>query len=182
MAGASLDVGALGASGKAKPLSAAPRERRVRSFLSGYTWWDNTPRGANVSHPVVHRSAGGRGTWADPVTVAVGHRIVGGRDILDWPAGTRMYVPSLRRYLVVEDSCGNGSAPQNLPCHSLATAPDGVSTWVDVWVGGAGTTRARAQDCAARITAVRDIIVDARPGHPVTRTGARDLASSCRWG
>ncbi len=153
-------------------------EQRVRAYVTGYTFYDNTPAGtAIVSHPVLHEQAGGSGTYVDPITVAVGHRLDDGQDILDWPAGTRIYVPDLARYFVVEDTCGDGAAPQHGPCHSLVEAPDGVTTWVDVWTGGqrAGPDAARA--CTERVTAARDIIVGARDGYPVS--GAGDLADAC---
>jgi hypothetical protein len=145
----------------------ASRERTVTAYLTGYSYWDNTPPGsARISHPVVHQEAGGTGTYADPVTVAVGHTVVGGRDELDWPVGTRFYVPSLRRYLVVEDTCGDGPRPQDGPCH--AGYPPGASTWLDVWVGGAGVPRSESDACMHAITGVTRVVVDPAPGHVVS--------------
>ena len=92
--------------------------------MTGYDYWDNTPPGSPViSNPVIHQVAGGTGTWQDPTTVAVGHSIINGQDILDWAAGTRFYIPNLRRYFIVEDTCGDGPDPQDEPCHDLSTAP-----------------------------------------------------------
>src|SRR5687768_13826608 len=81
----------------AAPAQAA--EVRYRSFVTGYSYYDNTPPGSpDISHPRIHKTAGGVGTWRDPITLAVGHKIEGGRDILQFPAGTRFYIPNLRRY------------------------------------------------------------------------------------
>jgi hypothetical protein len=131
----------------------------IRAYLTGYSYFDNTPPGsAAVSNPVVHKQAGGTGSYADPITVAVGHVITGGRDILDWKAGTRFYVPNIRRYLIVEDTCGDGPTPQDGPCHT--GFPRTASTWLDVWVGGEGGSRSGANSCLNQITAVWDVIVN----------------------
>lgn len=139
------------------------QEQRIRAYVTGYSWWDNTPPGsAAISNPVLHSVAGGTGTYADPITLAVGHSIVGGRDILDWPAGTRWYIPHLRRYFIVEDTCGDGPTPQNGPCHTGYPAP--ATTWLDVWVGGQNASR-RASD--ATMDAITDV-------HLVIRNPATD--------
>jgi hypothetical protein len=138
----------------------------IRAFITGYSYFDNTPPGsAVVSHPVRHTMAGGQGTYDDPITVAVGHVRQDGDDILDWPAGTRFYVPNLRRYLIVEDTCGDGERPQEGPCHT--GYPDEATTWLDVWVGGAGGTAQDAERCMTEITGVWDVIVDPDPDLPV---------------
>lgn len=138
----------------------------IRAFITGYSYFDNTPPGsARISHPVLHSVAGGRGTYDDPITVAVGHVREGGVSVLDWPAGTRFYVPNLRRYLIVEDTCGDGERPQDGPCHT--GYPAGSTTWLDVWIGGEGGTQAGAERCMRKITGVWDVIVDPGPGYPV---------------
>ena len=46
--------------------------RRSQIFVTGYTYWDNSPPGsAQIARPQVHDRAGGVGTWKDPITVAV---------------------------------------------------------------------------------------------------------------
>ena len=159
------------------PLPARAAEKRIRTaYTTGYTYFDNTPPGtADISHPVRHDRAGGVGTFRNPITIAVGHRIRNGRDILDHPAGTRMYLPHVRRYFIVEDTCGDGPRPQRGPCHDLDSAPRRATTWVDLWVGGTPSDRRGAvQRCASKITDgdghhLHTVVVNARRGHPVVR-------------
>ena len=134
-------------------------QRAVAAFITGYSYFDNTPPGSmDISHPIIHSTAGGTGTYADPITVAVGHSNVDGGDILDWAAGTRFYIPNLRRYLIVEDTCGDGSSPQNGPCHSGYTAP--ATTWLDIWIGGEAGNASRSDACMDAITGVWQILVN----------------------
>jgi hypothetical protein len=138
-----------------KPSAPAVGERVITAaYTTGYTWFDNTPAGsAEISHPVLHARAGGTGTYNDPITIAVGHSLATGRDVLDYPAGTRLYLPHVRRYFIVEDTCGDGGAPQNRGCHDLSTAASGASTWVDLYVGGgSGDSETAVQDCASKVT------------------------------
>ncbi|WP_157366315.1 hypothetical protein [Arthrobacter sp. Soil763] len=126
------------------------------TYITAYTWYDNTPEGSpDISHPVLHKKAGGRGTYADPVTIAVGHSLETGQDVLDFPAGTRIYLPDVRRYFIVEDTCGDGPAPEEGPCHADAARHGGASTWLDAWIGGEGEGESFAQRCAEQVTGVR---------------------------
>ena len=91
----------------------APKEQQMDVFLTGYSYWDNTPRAsAAIARPVVHTQAAGTGTYDDPITLAVGHSIHFDRSFMDFPTGTRFYVPRLRKYAIVEDLCGDGNKPQ----------------------------------------------------------------------
>jgi hypothetical protein len=165
--------------GTAPPVSVTattprPGTQLTSVYVTGYSWFDNTPPGSTaISHPVVHRTAGGAGSYADPVTVAVGHSLAGGTDLLDLPAGTRLYLPHLRRYGVVEDTCGNGPRPQDGPCHNLRTAPAGTRLWIDVYLGGgAGDSQDAVRACAGVVTdgggqALRSVIVGPAAGLPV---------------
>lgn len=134
-------------------------QRKIQAFITGYSYFDNTPPGSiAISHPVFHQSAGGTGTYADPITVAVGHSISAGRDTLDWVKGTRFYIPNLRRYFVVEDTCGDGSSPQDGPCHTGYPAP--ATTWLDIWIGGQGGSASGADSCMNAITGTWDVLLD----------------------
>lgn len=158
--------------GKTPGPTTAPRppgERTVQAYVTGYTWHDNSPPGSpQVSHPVIHRVAGGTGTYADPITVAVGHSINDGADILDWAAGTRFYIEDVHRYFIVEDTCGDGPRPQNGACHTgFPRDAAGASTWLDVWIDGRDATHDGATVCAEGLTGVHPVIVDPSSGYPV---------------
>jgi hypothetical protein len=106
--------------------------------------------------------------------VAVGHSRETGTDVLDVAAGTRFYLPHVRRYFVVEDSCGDGPAPQRNGCHDRTQAPLGAALRLDLYVGGTGSDRAvGVQRCAARVTdgdrPLHQIVVNPRRGYPVAR-------------
>lgn len=150
-------------------------ENRYDIYLTGYSYWDNTPPGsAAISKPVIHRQAGGTGTYRDPITIAVGHSITGNRQTLDYPAGTRFYLERLQKYAIVEDVCGDGNNPQNGPCH---TGRNGLP-WLDIYVDGSSTSSSAATQCTYNITAVQSIIQNPQPNYPVV---AGSLAESgCR--
>ena len=149
---------------KATASGSAPSTSRItKAYLTGYSYFDNTPPGsADISHPILHTTAGGTGTYADPITVAVGHSLTGAGDVLDWTAGTRFYVPNLRKYFVAEDTCGDGPDPQAGPCHVGYPAP--ATTWLDLWVGGKGGTAGGADACMNAITGVWSIVINPAAG------------------
>jgi hypothetical protein len=150
-------------------------EQSFTAFLTGYTYWDNTPPGsAAIARPVVHRRAGGEGTYDDPITIAVGHRIDGARQTLDFAAGTRFYIESLRKYAIVEDVCGDGNEPQNGPCH---TGKNG-HPWLDLYLGGANASVQAATACANRITRLQTLVINPGPDYPVAP--GEVVASGCR--
>jgi len=150
-------------------------ERAMQIYLTGYSFWDNTPPGsAQIARPVIHRQAGGTGTYHDPITVAVGHSKSGGQSRMDFPAGTRFYFPNLQKYGIVEDLCGDGPQPQNGPCHS---GYSGLA-WLDIYVGGHSTSAAVANRCMNAITGVQNVIVNPSPSRPVFP--GEIVSSTCR--
>jgi LysM repeat protein len=106
-----------------------------RIWLTGYSYQDNTPAGsATVSHPILHKDAGGTGTFTDPITVAVpgqGHGI--------WTAGSKFYLPTVKRYVIVEDT-------------GASAAPAGQDGHLDMWIGGQGGTKSATDNCMDKIT------------------------------
>ncbi|MDZ4093673.1 MAG: hypothetical protein U1D35_02040 [Paracoccaceae bacterium] len=145
-------------------VSTASTEQRFTAYITGYGYWDNTPPGsAAISKPVVHRQAGGTGTYDDPVTIAVGHTIKGGNQTLDYAPGTRFYIERLRKYAIVEDVCGDGNTPQAGPCH---TGYKGYP-WLDIYIGGGKHNAATTVACARQITALQNIVINPKPDYSV---------------
>jgi hypothetical protein len=138
------------------------------AYITGYSDGDNTPPGSDeISNPVVHQKAGGTGTYRDPVTIAVGHVIRNGTDIPDYVPGTIFYLSFLRKYAVVEDTCGDGDQPQNEPCH---VGYRGLP-WIDLYVGGGTTSKSSLTRCMSSITGIRKIVQNPAPDYPVKAGG-----------
>ena len=139
-----------------------PKEHVVSdTYVTAYTWFDNTPAGSpDISNPVLHKKAGGTGTYADPVTIAVGHSLATGSDVLDFPAGTRIYLPHVRRYFIVEDTCGDGPTPEKGPCHAGVKEQADASIWLDMWIGGQGESPSSARRCTDDATGVVTAVFD----------------------
>jgi hypothetical protein len=131
------------------------RPGMVRAYVTGYTWFDNDPPGPAIATPMVHAQAGGTGSYADPVTLAVAE----GR----FEPGTRFYLPRLRRYLVVEDTCAS--------CGQR-------DVWIDVWIDGRNAHPAEATACAERMTGTFDVEIDPPAGRPVS-AGPVYAANGC---
>lgn len=159
-------LAAAGCSGQRLPTpppttAETPGAEGEQAYITAYTWFDNTPPGSPViSNPVMHRTAGGTGTYDDPVTIAVGHSLETGKDVLDFPAGTRIYLPDVRRYFVVEDTCGDGDAPEDGPCHSGAEEFGDASVWLDMWIGGQEADADFVRRCTSQVTGVRRVVFD----------------------
>jgi hypothetical protein len=116
--------------------------------LTGYSFEDNTPPGsAKVCCSVLHTVAGGSGTYEDPITVAV----PGGPASMALRRGTRFYLPTVRRYVIVEDS---GASRYGLP-------------HLDMWVDGRGGSSGSVESCMSAITARVPAELDPPPGRPV---------------
>ena len=149
---------------------ASSSERIVHTtYTTAYTWYDNTPVGsATISHPILHKTAGGTGTYQDPITIAVGHSTATGKDVLDFPAGTRIYLPDVRRYFIVEDSCGDGNDPQGGPCHQGTNVEGTNSTiWIDMWIGGQSMSSDGADNCASKVTNMRTAVFNPASNYAV---------------
>lgn len=155
---------------RARKTPATPRRSEEKvlptAYVTGYSVHDNSPPGsARIAYPNRrHQVAAGSGSYDDPITLAVGwHREEG----TQWPVGSRFYLPYLRKYAVVEDQCGDRA--QEGPCYRLDEAPDGATTWIDLWVGGEGRSAAATQRCLTRITGIHLVIHRPAKGYPVSR-------------
>lgn len=152
---------------KPKEVDPHANEVKLRAYTTAYTYYDNTPPGSAIiafrksdGFPTVHDVAGGLGTYADPITIAVGHVLENGVDTPDFAPGTRFYLPNLRKYFIVEDTCGDGNRPQDIPCHKLnqEASLTGATVWLDLWIGGNDATQEEAQVCASQVTEAFTVI------------------------
>jgi hypothetical protein len=120
----------------------------VRVTLFGYA--DNDPPGTAIAHPVIHRGAAGKGTYDDPITFAANPQ--------QFAPGTKIYVPYLKKYFLMEDDCATSIKTASYP-----------TPLIDLWAGG--TSRSDyAQLMATESAHTRElaqIIVDPAPAHPV---------------
>jgi hypothetical protein len=140
------------------------------AYTTAYGWPDNSPPGNGISYPVIHGVAGGTGTYADPITLAVAHSLATGKDIPVYPAGTRFYIPNVRRYFIVEDACGDWPPQPTGSCANVSTqAPPGTSVWVDMWAGGNGANNAAVIACEDAVTGNYTIIRNPDANRAVVR-------------
>jgi len=147
--------------------SAAPAQASTtRNFLvTLYGWPDNTPPGgaiaypADEGYPTIHDTAGGTGTYADPVTYAT--------DQAELPIGTIVYYPYLHRYFIMEDDC--------TACDEDWTGqgPDGGPGLyhIDLWAGGQGGNAGDVDNCEDNLTQNSEsVIIDPPSTEPVDTT------------
>jgi hypothetical protein len=117
----------------------------LRAFVTAYTWHDNDPPGSAIATPVIHSRAGGSGTYADPVTLAIAE----GR----FKPGTRFYLSHVRRYFIVEDTCASCGRQD---------------VWVDMWIDGRNGAEGDVTACAHRLTGTFTIEMSPPPGRAVS--------------
>lgn len=135
-------------------------EKSIQAALTGYSYQDNTPPGsATICCTVLHAKAGGTGTFEDPLTTAV----AGSGSSMIFKAGTRFYIPTIKRYVIVEDS---GASSDGLP-------------HLDVWVGGQGHSKSDSDACMNSFTGNATIIQNPAAGHPVT-AGELTTSGGCK--
>ena len=142
------------------PPVAAPG-KKITIQLTGYSFADNTPPGSSeVCCSVLHQVAGGQGTFEDPITVAVPGS--GGEGML-FAKGTKFYLPTVQRYVIVEDS---GASAYGLP-------------HLDMWVDGRGDGIGDVENCMDAITGQVPAELGPPPGRPVL-AGPISSGAGCR--
>lgn len=100
--------------------------QKIYMYVTLYGSPDNDPPGTgDIAHPVIHKKAGGIGTYQNPITYAVKRGYL--------PIGQKIYVPYLRKYFIMEDDCvgctryqvdlwaGYGTAPGIIRCEYALT-------------------------------------------------------------
>jgi 3D (Asp-Asp-Asp) domain-containing protein len=140
--------------------------RRVKLHTTGYSFQDN--QGGNnavISCGIIHKTAGGIGTYEDPITVAVPGHTGQGTEI---PCGTRIYVPDYGKYFLVEDT---GATKYADAAH------------IDIYVSGEGTSKSSSDRCMDPVTTTNghpiDAIIDPPPGLPVAAGAITQRDGTC---
>ena len=135
-----LGIGAALGLVAAAPAQAAASATTQQTFLTFYGWWDNTPPGGAISYPQIHQTAGGTGTYSDPITFAT--------DSSEQPPGTIVYVPRVAKYFIMEDGCQECSADWT------GRGPNGGPNLrhLDLWLGGEGGSAFSAIECENALT------------------------------
>jgi hypothetical protein len=135
----------------------------VQATITFYGWPDNSPPGNKIDHPVLHKHAGGDGTYCNPTTFATERsndkRI---------PYGIKIYVPFLKQYFIREDLCTPSGPPTGSGsngCYKL---------WFDLWIGGTAKSKPHAVvECERQLTPNKQVsvILWPREGMPVAYPG-----------
>lgn len=148
----------------------------TRTFLvTLYGWPDNSPPGADIAYPksddnpTIHNSAGGTGTYSDPITYAT--------DKSELAVGTKVYYPYLHRYFIMEDDCTE--CDEDWTGHG----PDGGPKLyhIDLWIGGKGGNSNDVINCEDDLTQnSADVIIDPPSDEAVDTTPLFDSSDdSC---
>lgn len=109
-------------------------ENSTSVYITYYGWNDNDPPGTAIAYPKsenqssVHSAAGGVGTFDDPVTFAADPKV--------FSPGTKIYVPYIKKYILMEDSCAGCSGKKQ----------------IDIWAGGNGQNENKLLNCEETLT------------------------------
>lgn len=142
---------------------ASVRSKTRSVKVTFYGSYDNDPKGSlAIAHPVIHKQAGGKGTYDDPLTFASPE----GAGAYSW--GTKIYVPSVQKYFIREDICGvSWTAEQGC----------GAVTMVDLYVGNPSSSQA-VVECENSLTSGnKQIVVDPPAGLPYDSTPIWDQST-----
>jgi hypothetical protein len=119
-------------------------------YVTLYGWPDNSPPGGDIAYPksdgnpTLHNTAGGTGTFSDPITYAT--------DKAELPVGTKVYYAFLKRYFIMEDDCAE--------CDQDWASGDAHKNHIDLWIGGQGGTTSKVLDCEDALTRSGTVIVN----------------------
>jgi hypothetical protein len=127
-------------------------ETTVKGELTFYAAGDNCPPGGDISHPILHKQAGGVGTFADPVTCASAKA---------WLSpGAKVYIPAYKQYFIMEDDC---EECDNDWAH-------GKKYHIDGWIGPL-TIQRGSTDCEVALTITStEFILNPDSNHTVSTT------------
>jgi hypothetical protein len=164
----------------AAPIPTGKNATFTLDSMTFYGWFDNSPPGCGIAHPVIHTAkggcAGGVGTFEDPITFAVAPEVQN-----NVPPGEIIYIPSLQKYFIMEDDC-TGSGPGGVAVQGQGCdgeLEDGINEF-DLWIDGApagtpdnpgagpGNTDNNMTNCEDTLTASKvEVIMNATNGQPV---------------
>jgi hypothetical protein len=140
-------------------------------YVTFYGWADNSPPGGAIAYPMnggfptLHDTAGGTGTYADPITFAT--------DEAEFQVGTILYVPFIEKYVIMEDDC--------VECDSDWTS---MHKWhTDLWMNSSASESSSAlTNCEDSWTRNSTVVeVDPPPGRTVTTAPLFDPSTNtCR--
>ena len=151
-----IGLSLLGGAG-ANSAQAAPASNY---YVTLYGWPDNSPPGGDIAYPRIHQSAGGTGTYDDPITFAT--------DQDELAPGTRVYYPYLQRYFIMEDDCVECDGDWN-----------NGKAHIDLWVGGEGGDSNAVIDCEDSLTQdSADVDVNPPSDEPVDTTPLFDSSTN----
>lgn len=149
-----------------------------QTFLTFYGWWDNTPPGGEIAYPRIHDTAGGEGTYADPITFATSSD--------ELAPGTKVWVPRVKKYFIMEDGCDECSDDWN------SEGPNGGPglRHIDLWLGGEGGSAFDAIDCEDALThynpdntpVMEPVVVDPPSDEPYDPAPIFDTSTGECWG
>lgn len=104
----------------------------ISTFVTYYGWADNTPPGTDIAFPgqpnTIHTAAGGTGTYDDPITMASDPNV--------WSVGTKMYLPYIKKYVIMEDICGGCTNNKNTGKYHI-----------DIWMNSDSRNTDKLLDC-----------------------------------
>ncbi|HXO18263.1 MAG TPA: hypothetical protein VN909_08825 [Candidatus Dormibacteraeota bacterium] len=135
----------------------------VKATITFYGWPDNSPPGNKIARPILHRHAGGDGTYCNPTTFATERK--NNKQI---PYGIKIYVPFLKQYFIREDEC----APSGPPTGSGSNGC--YKLWFDLWIGGNAKSKPHAVVlCERNLTPNQQVpvVLWPRDGMPVAHAG-----------
>lgn len=115
--------------GIAQTAASAATSSTARFYVTLYGFVDNSPPSAIISNPVIHKKAGGKGTFKDPITFAT--------DTREEKPGTIVYYAYLQKYFIMEDTCSECSKDWTGNNGDNPVPPRGGHRWrIDLWAGG----------------------------------------------
>ncbi len=136
---AGLSVSGAAAASHATTAAPATGLKVYNTYVTYYGWYDNTPPGCGTAYS---GCAGGIGTFQHPITFA--------SDKAEFPVGTIIYYPSVEKYFVMGDSCGECTQDWSNP-HGGPDGGPGLHH-VDLWIGGKGADEFDVIDCEDALT------------------------------